>query len=278
MRVAERRPPPARQARRLAGTPGEPVRGRELPRPLEGRAGRGHVAEVQVEVQRLGVGRGRRSGGVGQERARLAREAQRVGVDPVVERLLAGPVAGQEQGPRARVPDRQREHAVQRVDQLGAALLPQVDQDLGVAPAAQPVPAGQQPLAQGLEVVDLPVEGDPHRAVLVGQRLGGRRREVDHAQPAVPQRGRPLDLDPLAVGPAVRERAEHGPHRPGLARPVGVLPHQAGDPAHASSLQRSGQRARVRCALKAWYAGSWRSGRPERCFQNRSTSSSSPWP
>ena len=51
----------------------------------------------------------------------------------VVERLDPEAVAGQQQAPLALVPEREREHAPQPLDEGVAVLLVEVDQDLGVA-------------------------------------------------------------------------------------------------------------------------------------------------
>ena len=45
-------------------------------------------------------------------------------------------------------------------------------------------------VAERFEVVDLAVEGDPDRAVLVGEGLPSERREVDDREPAVREIGR----------------------------------------------------------------------------------------
>ena len=103
----------------------------------------------------------------------------------IEERLLAGPVTRQKQRPLARIPEREREHPVERLDRLVPALLVEVQDCLGVTLAAEPVPRLEL-LPQLAEVVDLPVEDEPQRAVLVRQRLVSRLAEVDDRQTAVP--------------------------------------------------------------------------------------------
>ena len=62
----------------------------------------------------------------------------------VVERLDADAVAREREAPRARVPDREREHAVELAHAALAVLLEVVEIDLGVA-------AGREAVARALE-------------------------------------------------------------------------------------------------------------------------------
>ncbi len=89
------------------------------------------------------------------------------------QRLLAGAVAGQQQRAVARVPQREREHAVEARDSGGAPRLPRRDDDLGVALRAKREALGDQLLAQFLEVVDLTVEAERHATVGAEHRLVG---------------------------------------------------------------------------------------------------------
>ena len=61
-----------------------------------------------------------------------------------------------------------------------------MDDHLGVAVRAEAVPARLELGADVGEVVDLAVEDDPDRAVLVGERLIAGR-EIDDAQAAMPE-------------------------------------------------------------------------------------------
>ena len=56
------------------------------------------------------------------------------------QRLLAHPVAGQDQGVAGRVPDRQGEHPAQEREHPRPLVLVEVDEDLGVALRAERVP------------------------------------------------------------------------------------------------------------------------------------------
>ena len=129
-----------------------------------------HVPERQVRRQRplVELARHRR---VREHSLDLAREHQRRAVRPVVERLFADPVAAQEEPLAGRVPDREREHAVELLRQRDRVqVLREMGDHLGVAVAGEPVPGAQQLVAQLQEVVDLAVENDAHGAVLVGDR------------------------------------------------------------------------------------------------------------
>ena len=87
------------------------------------------------------------------------------------------------------------------------------------------MPAGHEPFTQRLEVVDLAVEGDPDRAVLIRHRLAGQRREIDDRQTPEAETG-PLivaDEHALIVGTSMLEPIAHGddrlgPHRRAIER------------------------------------------------------------
>ena len=74
-----------------------------------------------------------------------------------------------------------------RRDRGRAPLLVGVDDDFGVGRRVEAVAGGLELAAQLAEVVDLAVEDDPDRAVLVVDRLVAGR-EVDDAQPAHAER------------------------------------------------------------------------------------------
>jgi hypothetical protein len=147
----------------------------------------------------------------------------------MVERLLAHPVARQDQPPAARVPQRQAEHAVERVDEVDPPLLVEVGQHLGVAVGAEAVPAGFEPGAQRDVIVDLAVAHRDHLARLVGQRLRAAR-DVDDREPPAADAARAAHRPAVAVGTAMHERRAHA--REDRLR---VGPHHAVDAAHPST-------------------------------------------
>ncbi len=87
-----------------------------------------------------------------------------------------------------------------------------MDEHLGVAVGGESVTALAQLLAQAGVVVDLAVEGDPDRAVLVGERLVAalevEDRQAPHAD-AGPVAW--IGVGPLVVGTAVLQTRQHRP-------------------------------------------------------------------
>ena len=102
------------------------------------------------------------------------------------QRLLAQPIAGQDQLPPLGVPDGQGEHAVEMLEEVRPLVLVEVDDHFGVAVRAEAMAGAFQPPAQLAEVVDFAVEDDPDRAVFVRQRLLPAG-QVDDRQPAMAQ-------------------------------------------------------------------------------------------
>ena len=157
------------------------------------------------------------------------------------QRLLAEAVARQQQAAAALVPEGEREHAVERVHELRAVLLVEVDEHLGVRAAAEGVPALLEQVAQLAVVVDLAVQRRPHVARLVGERLVAAG-DVDHAEaPRAERDASPRVLvDAFVVGAAMRLRRVHRAHR---SRPV--VPGRAADPAHATESKHRQRRCVV---------------------------------
>ena len=125
--------------------------------------------------------------------------------DGIVQRLLAEPVAVDEQTAPAVVPQRDGEHAVQPVDEVGPVLLVRVDDDLRVRRRPEPVALALELRAQVRVVVDLAVVDGPDRAVLVGNRLASVA-ESDDAEAPVPEPHGPVHVEPVVVRPPVRDR------------------------------------------------------------------------
>ncbi len=129
-----------------------------------------HVLVGQIFVQGLRVDVPRHAGDL-QEAFQLAGEQQPAGLVAIDQRLLAQAVAGQEQQAALGVPEGEGEHAVQQADHFRAFIFIEMDEGFRVALRLEAMPAAFEAAAQGGEIVNLAVEDDPHRLVLVGQRL-----------------------------------------------------------------------------------------------------------
>src|SRR6185369_14552574 len=122
--------------------------------------------------------------------------------------LLAEPVAGEDQGPRARIPEREAEHAVEGVEKAEAALLVEMWDHLRIASRAEAMTTREEVGAQDRVVVDLAVADDQDVVVLVAERLRSAG-DVDDRQPPASEADRPSHDPPVAVRPTVDERARH---------------------------------------------------------------------
>src|SRR5256885_16494818 len=81
--------------------------------------------------------------------------------------LLAEAVTREQQPLAVRVPQCEREHSAQAIDDAFAPLAVRGKDDLGVGPCREGMSAPLQLGAQGVEVVDLAVEDDRQAAVRV---------------------------------------------------------------------------------------------------------------
>ncbi len=147
----------------------------------------------------------------------------------VVERLLSEVIARSEQAATLHVPQHEREHAAQAMEQPVAVALVQRDDDLAVAVRQKCVAVALELAAQLAVVVDLPVADQEDRAVGVVQRLLAAR-EIDDRQAAVAERRELVVIDPFAVRAAMRERVQHAAHR-AVARRIRI--DDTCDAAHA---------------------------------------------
>ena len=207
--------------------------GRQLADRLEDGLGRRHVEQREIVGQRGDVQVARDPGHL-ENRLDLRREDEPVVVQQVVERLLADSVAGHPERLATLVPQGEDEHAAEALDGFLAPLFPGVHDHFGVGPGPEAMALGLQLGDQRLEVVDLAVERDPDRAVLVREGLLARRqvddREPPMAEPDVPgsavdvatqgrvagdvalrprARRHAVEEVALLVGTSVRERACH---------------------------------------------------------------------
>jgi hypothetical protein len=83
----------------------------------------------------------------------------------------------------ARIPEREREHPAQESNHLDPVLLVEMDERLGVAVGAEAVPTCAQLGAQLDIIVNLAIEDDVDRSILVRNRLMAAG-QIDNAQPA----------------------------------------------------------------------------------------------
>ena len=117
-----------------------------------------------------------------------------------------------------------------RCTQPRALLLVEVGDHLGVALRGEAVARALQALAQLAVVVDLAVEDDRDRAVLVEDRLVAGR-EVDHAQALDPEPDAGIDVQSARVRAAVLERGAHALQSRRVGAPA-VTVGLSDDPAH----------------------------------------------
>ena len=127
----------------------------------------------------------------------------------VVERLDAQTIAREKQLPPPFVPDREGKHAAQIPDGLRAEVLVQMDDRFRIAFGAEHVAAPRQQPPKLPVVVDLAVEHDPDRAVLVRHGLLAVL-EIDDAQAPHAEADALAEIDALVVRSAMRHRTAHG--------------------------------------------------------------------
>src|SRR5262249_39797325 len=129
------------------------------------------------------------------------------------------------------VPDREREDAVEVIDNRIAELLVEVQDDLGVGVAAEAMRLVLEKAAELAVVVDLAVEDDDSRAVLVGNWLVPAA-EVDDRQPAAPEPDLRFEVDPLVVGATMCHHARHRAERLAIDRRRAFNANDSANPAH----------------------------------------------
>ena len=126
----------------------------------------------------------------------------------VVQRLDPEAIARQHESSLSAVPESDREHAAQAVDEAWTMLLVEMHQDFRVAPGRESVTARLERLHELLVVVDFPVLDDPDRFVLVADRLVAAG-EIDDRQAPRGEADVPVDERAAAVGASVIEALVH---------------------------------------------------------------------
>src|SRR5437667_2527635 len=127
----------------------------------------------------------------------------------VVQRLNSNPVPRQKQRLRIVIPNREGKHATQLLQAFGTQFLVKVNNHLRIRLSLEGVPFTKQDTPQLLIVIDLPIENDPDRAVLIREWLVASA-EVNDGQPAMAQANLVSHVESLVVRPAVANRLEHG--------------------------------------------------------------------
>src|SRR5262245_16751980 len=94
------------------------------------------------------------------------------------------------------------------IDTPGAELLIEVHDGLGIASGAQTVPSLNEHPAQFLVVIDLAVEHNPGRSVLVADLLL-TAPDIDDAQPTHTQSDTGAEVNTFFIGPAVHQHLAH---------------------------------------------------------------------
>src|SRR5712692_10287281 len=93
----------------------------------------------------------------------------------------------------------------------------------------------KQSAAEVLIVIDLAVEGDPDRTVLVGQRGDRPRVQVDDGQAPLAETDEGPRVDAFGVRSPVHDRVAHPPHE----RPLDFGPAEVDLPADAAHQRRA---------------------------------------
>src|SRR5262249_49972285 len=190
--------------------------------------------EVEIEelVDRTGIDREAISGGE-PDALDVAREVEPVAKIRIEERLLPQPVPRKEQPLARSIPESESEHPVQAgvEEPLRSPFLVRMNDDLGVGPRSEAMPGSPELVSQVIEVVDLPVEDDPDRPVLVAHGLVAGRRAVDDAEPPVGKPDARRRPDPAIVGTACQHDIAH-PFQHGRLGAVPRAIEDSCDPTH----------------------------------------------
>src|SRR6185312_11760662 len=191
----------------------------------------GHITVREIILDRRRRQRARRPR-MNQQRAKLRREDQLPAIEMgVVKRLLADAVAGEKELPTVAVPDGKGKHPGKPVQAAGAPFLPGMDDRLGVGAGAENMPGGLQGAAQRLEIVNLAVEDEDDRAVLVLHRLRASG-EVDDAEATVAEADARLQVKSVPVRAPMRQGSGHPAQQGSVDRPRPAQVGYSGDPAH----------------------------------------------
>ena len=232
--------------RRAAALVNQHGRGRQFANGTERAARRRDGAQPEVRVEGLVI-EVARDLGIAQQGAQLGGKGDRAAQVGVEQGLLADTIARQDEPTAGGIPDRHGEHAMQTPDAPRALVLVEVHDDLGVAAGGERMARADEPPAQLRVVVDLPVEHDRDRAVLVEDRLVSGLK-VDHPQPLDPETGAFAQVGAARVRTTVLEFCAHVLDQRRVDR-APVCHDLAHDPAHqaATSAPAAESSAPSRC-------------------------------
>ena len=156
----------------------------------------------------------------------------------VVERLDAEGVPGAEKLARGGVVQGEGEHAAQTVEHPFAPLLEPVEHHFRIALGREGVARSDQLPAQFPVVVDLAVEDEHERTILVVEGLV-RPGEIDDGQAPEAQGGSAVVEIPFRIGPAVGDGVGHRDDGGAVVVSLVVLVDKADKAAHKGSFLRA---------------------------------------
>ena len=232
----------------------QPVRRRELPDSLEGRAVEGDVAvrekiRKRVRVEASGDSRNP------EKRLRLGGERESPGQESVVERLDPDPVAREQESPVHLVPQRQGEHSLDTPEGLRPFPAEQPVRDFPVALRDENFSAGLEFPPERAEVVDLAVVDERGLSVRRDRWLLAAKGRIQDREPPVsqddpPVRARPgsapVRSPPVQSGESALQDRRIDPRR--------INP--TGDPAHRSAGRRgTGNEKRETTSMSGSFRG-----------------------
>ncbi len=221
---------PVRANRHVPALGDEQMRRRQLRNRAIDRVRAGHVGQREVRVERVRAPCARHVG-ILEDGLDLRSEGDAGRGHRVVERLHAEPIAHEQQPAVRLVPQREREHPAEAIHRAVAPLLVCVDDHFGVRLRAEAVAEPLELQPEVREVVDLAVEDDPDRPVLVGERLIARSK-IDDAQPPVSEADPVADVEAVGIGAAVCDDRGHRGQPIAIDRPGRVEAELACDTAH----------------------------------------------
>ena len=210
----------------------EDVRRGKLAHAPEGRPRQGNEAEREIVVEGRQV-EVERAESVREKRFDLGAEEEFAGggIEVVVERLDPEPVPRREEPSSIRVPEGEREHALEPVDARVPPFGVRAQDHLGVAGGAEAMALRLQRPAQFPVVVDLAVVDDREVRALHLHRLAAGGREIDDAEAGVGEAQPRLHAERFVVGASMAKRIDHALHA-GAVRGAAVEQDYAADAAH----------------------------------------------